>query len=87
MAVEENFCQRRVSFCLRVHAEQNEKRERFHRKGMKVKNKRQNRKQNTENKTSLIRNSKNSSKEMADRAIQKLTKILALSSYILLLNL
>jgi hypothetical protein len=54
---------------------------------MKVKNKRQNRKQNTENKTSLIRNSKNSSKEMADRAIQKLTKILALSSYILLLNL
>lgn len=43
---------------------------------MKVKNKRQNRKQKTENKTSLIRNSKNSSKEMADRAIQKLTKIL-----------
>jgi len=74
MAVEENFFQRRVSFCLRVHAEQNEKKRKVPQK--RNESKKQKTKQKTENKTSLIRNSKNSSKEMADRAIQKLTKIL-----------
>ena len=52
MAVEENFFQRRVSFCLRVHAEQNEKKrkvpqKRNESKKQKTKQKTENRKQKT----------------------------------------
>jgi hypothetical protein len=49
MAVEENFFQRRVSFCLRVHAEQTEKKRKVPQKSnesKETKDKTENRKQN-----------------------------------------